>query len=77
MKYKINGNNAEIFKQVPYKKIKKILLKMDILLLPYTKKVTVSGNVGKHNFMSPMKMFDYLGSGKIILSSDVPVLEKF
>ena len=77
LKYKINGNNAEIFKQVPYKKIKKILLKMDILLLPYTKKVTVSGNVGNiYNFMSPMKMFDYLGSGKIILSSDVPVLRE-
>ncbi len=77
LKYKINNSNTKIFKQVSYKKIKKILLKMDVLLLPYTKKVTVSGDVGNiYNFMSPMKMFDYLGSGKIILSSNVPVLRE-
>ena len=77
LKYKINNLNTKIFKQVSYKKIKKIIPKMDILLLPYTKKVTVSGDVGNiYNFMSPMKMFDYLGSGKIILSSDVPVLRE-
>ena len=77
LKYKINNSNTKIFKQVSYKKIKKILLKMDILLLPYTKKVTVSGDVGNiYNFMSPMKMFDYLGYGKIILSSNVPVLRE-
>ena len=50
---------------------------MDVLLLPYTKKVTVSGDVGDiYKFMSPMKMFDYLGSQKIIISSDVPVLRE-
>ena len=32
------------------------------------------GNI--YDFMSPMKMFDYLGSGKLILSSDVPVLRE-
>ena len=45
--------------------------------MPYTKKATFSGDHGNIiNFMSPMKMFDYLGSGKIILSSDIKVLKE-
>ena len=50
---------------------------MDILLMPYTRKATFSGNHGNIvNFMSPMKMFDYLASGKIIISSDIKVLRE-
>mgnify|MGYP002623198876 CR=1 FL=1 len=50
---------------------------MDILLMPYTKKATFSGNYGNIiNFMSPMKMFDYLGAGKIIISSNIKVLRE-
>ena len=38
---------------------------MDILLMPYTHKVTTAGDASNNiKFMSPMKMFDYLGSGK-------------
>ena len=50
---------------------------MDVLLMPYTKEATFSGNYGNIiNFMSPMKMFDYLASGKLIISSDIPVLRE-
>ena len=50
---------------------------MDILLMPYTKKVTFSGDYGNIiDFMSPMKMFDYLGAGKIIISSDIKILRE-
>ena len=50
---------------------------MDILLMPYTDKTTFSGNYGDIvNFMSPMKMFDYLGAGKIIISSEIKVLKE-
>ena len=77
IKFKVKSNNIILHKQVSYKKIKTVLPRMDILLLPYTKKVTVSGDYGNiYDFMSPMKMFDYLGSGKVIISSDVPVLSE-
>ena len=50
---------------------------MDVLLMPYTKKATISGDYGNIiKFMSPMKMFDYLGAAKIILSADIPVLRE-
>ena len=77
IRYKLNSRNLHFYKQLPFKKIKKIMTKIDVLLMPYTNLVTVSGNVGNiYNFMSPMKMFDYLGSGKIIISSNIPVLNE-
>ena len=45
--------------------------------MPYTNKITTTGNIGNIiNFTSPMKMFDYLGSAKIILSAEIPVLKE-
>ena len=42
--------------------------------MPYTEKVTTAGDVSNIiNFMSPMKMFDYLGSGKILITSNIKV----
>ena len=50
---------------------------MDLLILPYEKKVTASGDVGDiGNFTSPMKLFDYLASSKPIIASSLPVLNE-
>ena len=44
------------------------------LLLPYSNKVSVnSKNLEVSNFMSPLKMFDYLASGKVIIASNLKV----
>ena len=41
--------------------------KMDILLLPYTTKITVAGDVGNmKKYTSPLKMFDYLAQVKLL-----------
>jgi glycosyltransferase involved in cell wall biosynthesis len=76
---------------VERKKIKNVFLKgfiapckipfylsyMDILLMPYQKKVCVAGNVGDTSkWMSPMKMFDYMASGKPIIASNLPILRE-
>ena len=50
---------------------------MDILLIPYLSSVTVSGNVGDiTKYTSPLKLFDYLCAGKIIICSDFDVLKE-
>ncbi len=75
LKYK--RKNLIIKSQIPYKEVKDEIVKMDVLLMPYTGNVTTTGNVSNIiNFMSPMKMFDYLGSSKIILSANIPVLRE-
>jgi glycosyltransferase involved in cell wall biosynthesis len=59
---------------IPYKKVPKILAKSRILLMPYLNRVTVkSNNLNVSKFMSPLKLFDYLASGKAIIASNLPV----
>tara|TARA_B100000242_G_scaffold292137_1_gene266899 strand:- start:1840 stop:2955 length:1116 start_codon:yes stop_codon:yes gene_type:complete len=55
---------------VAYNKIPSILSRFKIILMPYSEKVYVKSNsveVGK--YMSPLKLFDYLASGKTLLAS--------
>lgn len=47
----------------------------DVLLAPYQATVAVSGGKGNTvEWMSPLKIFEYMAAGKAILSSDLPVL---
>ncbi|HET59904.1 MAG TPA: glycosyltransferase [Chloroflexi bacterium] len=48
----------------------------DILLMPYQFSVGVSGKGDTASICSPMKMFDYLSAGRVILSSDLPVFHE-
>ena len=62
---------------VPYKNIPKILLNMDLLLMPYTSSITVSGDVGNiTKYTSPLKLFDYLSVGRPIMCSNFNVLRE-
>jgi glycosyltransferase involved in cell wall biosynthesis len=59
---------------LPYYKIPSILMNSKILLMPYLEKVYVrSSNLEVSKFMSPLKLFEYLASGKIILASKLSV----
>ena len=69
--------NLYIKDYVPYKNISKILLKMDLLLMPYTSSITVAGDVGDiSKFTSPLKLFDYLSVGKPIICSNYDILKE-
>ena len=48
----------------------------DILLMPYQRKVAVSGWTDTSKWMSPIKMFEYMATGRLIISSDFPVLRE-
>lgn len=61
---------------VPHLKVPAILDMMDILLAPYGNKVYVSGGTDTSKWMSPLKIFEYMASGKAILTSDLPVLRE-
>lgn len=69
--------NLYLHNFVDRKKIINEINKMDILLMPYQDKITVKGDIGDiTNFTSPMKMFDYMASGKLIISSNIKVLQE-
>jgi len=66
--------NIKFFNFIKYKKIPYILKKYEIALMPYGNKVFGrSSNINLSNYMSPLKMFDYLASGNIILASKMKV----
>jgi len=48
----------------------------DVLLMPYEKSIAGSGGGNSAEICSPMKMFDYLASGRVILASDLPVFHE-
>ncbi len=74
-KFQINRiKNLHMHNFKSYKYIPNILMSSKFLLLPYEEKVSVnSKNLEVSNFMSPLKIFDYLASGKVIIASDLKV----
>ena len=74
-KFQINRlKNLYMHNFKSYKYIPSILMSSKYLLLPYSNKVSVnSKNLEVSNFMSPLKMFDYLASGKVIIASNLKV----
>lgn len=76
---KINtAKNLKISCSLPYGKIKNYISKMDILLLPSNlKKIYSLGNIGNiAKYTSPLKLFDYMSSGRLIISSNVKVYKE-
>lgn len=62
--------NLKFHGHVNYRQVPKILKSSDILLLPSSKvQYGRSRSVNISNYNSPLKMFDYLAAGKIIISS--------
>jgi glycosyltransferase involved in cell wall biosynthesis len=50
---------------------------VDILLAPYASKVSMAGNSGNSaDYMNPIKIFEYMSSGKIIMSSELPAIRE-
>ena len=61
----------------PNHQIPDYLAACETLLMPYQRRVCVYGGGGNTSaVMSPMKMFEYLASGRMIVSSDLPVLRE-
>ena len=59
---------------ISYSKIPDILSKHKICLMPYSKKAFIdSGKISNEKYISPLKLFDYLSSGKVLVASNLPV----
>jgi glycosyltransferase involved in cell wall biosynthesis len=64
------GNNIKFMGKVEYRNVSKILSNYHIALMPYEKKISgKSSNLEISRYISPLKMFDYLSSGNIIIAS--------
>ncbi len=48
----------------------------DVLLMPYESAIAGSSGGNSAEICSPMKMFDYLATGRVIITSELPVLHE-
>ena len=70
-------SNLNLREWIPYKDVSEFMAKMDILLMPYVSNITTAGNVGDiSKYTSPLKLFDYLTAGKVIICSNYKVLKE-
>ena len=78
LKKKFFFKNLNIFEYVPYNRLSHFIDKMDIVLMPSNRnKLKSIGGVGNiSKYTSPVKLFDYLASGKLIISSRLKVFEE-
>lgn len=59
-----------------YSDAEKMRSRCAVLLAPYEKKVMTSGGSNTSRWMSPLKIFEYMASGRAIVCSDIPVLRE-
>ncbi len=77
LKRKFKNKNLVFKSYIPYSKIFNELKKIDLCILPYKSKITVAGNVGNiSDYTSPLKVFDYMITGKLIVCSDLKVIRE-
>lgn len=70
--------NVRFYGQLPYRDAEKVRLICDVLLAPYQEKVATYGNSHDNiaQWMSPLKLFEYMAARKAIICSDLPVLRE-
>jgi glycosyltransferase involved in cell wall biosynthesis len=70
-------NNIRFKNYVPHNLLPQYLFSCDILLMPYQKKLKTANNgPDTSKFMSPIKMFEYMASGKPIIASNLNVIKE-
>lgn len=69
-----NIKNIKFFKYIDYNKIPELLKSYKIALMPYQSTIKVrSNNLDISKYISPLKMFDYLAAGNIVIASKLNV----
>lgn len=65
-------SNIKLMRRLDYFEVPKILKKYHIALMPFQNKISgKSNNLEISKYISPLKMFDYLSVGNIIIASDL------
>jgi glycosyltransferase involved in cell wall biosynthesis len=61
---------------IPNQQLPLYLAAGDFLLMPYERSIAGSSGGNSVEICSPMKMFEYMATGRVILSSDLPVIHE-
>jgi len=65
------AHNFELTGFVPHKMVPLYLLASDILVMPYTTKMTIKGGTKAGEFTSPIKLFEYMAAVRPIVATSI------
>ncbi len=68
---KKGAQNFELTGFVPHKDVSLYLLASDILVMPYTRKMTIKGGTQAEQFTSPIKLFEYMAAARPIVATSI------
>lgn len=74
---RIRSENVAFHGHLPHGEAQRRLRDCDVLLAPFQSAVLIGGgkaDIGR--WMSPLKVFEYMGSGRPMIASDLPVLRE-
>ena len=65
------AQNFELAGFVPHKSVPLYLLASDVLVMPYTTKMTIKGGTQAQEFTSPIKLFEYMAAVRPIVATSL------
>lgn len=68
--------NVQWYGRLAPAEVSEFLASCDVLLAPYVEGPKTSGGSDTSRWMSPLKIFEYMASGRPIVVSDIPVLRE-
>lgn len=71
-----NAENVILTGFVEHALVPLYLASADALVMPYTEDVTIKGGTKAKDFTSPIKLFEYMASGKPIIASGIPSVKE-
>ncbi len=72
----IDLENIFFYGFIPHSKTDIYRNSFDVLIAPYQRQVSSCGGEDISQWMSPLKIFEYMAAGKAIVASDLPVLRE-
>ena len=61
---------------VPHNMVSKYLSCSDVLVIPYTSSMTIQGGTNAIEFTSPIKLFEYMATGRPIVATKLPTIQE-
>ena len=69
--------NVAMLGHLPHRDVPALIAGADVVVAPYLRRViTVDGAFDAAQWMSPLKIFEYMAHGKAIVTSDLPVIRE-
>jgi glycosyltransferase involved in cell wall biosynthesis len=76
-KQRVESDNVTFTGFIPNRDLPLYQAAADVLLMPYSRSILgSSGTADSASVASPMKMFEYMATGRLILSADLPVIHE-